>query len=178
MSSLDVVGGLLGLTALVTVFYQLFFYAIAATCKFDLLTDLAGGTNFVILAVLTFSLGAASFPIVSAQQVSLTILVVVWGLRLSCFLFYRILLINEDHRFDGMREDPVKFLFFWIFQMAWVWIVSLTLTFVNSNVTLTTVTSQDINNNGGIVSLVGADIAGIVGNPNKPCEYYTHNVVF
>ena len=157
-SSFDVVGGLLGLTALVTVFYQLFFYAIAASFKFDLLTDLAGGTNFVLIAILSFFLGAYTYPTTSAQQVSLTILVVVWGLRLSGFLFYRILLINEDHRFDGMREDPVKFLFFWIFQMAWCWIVSLSLIFVNSHVTLTVPTS------GGLVSLVGADIAGIVGN--------------
>ena len=164
MTSFDSVGGLLGLTALVTVFYQLFFYAIAASFKFDLLTDLAGGTNFVLLAILTFSLGASSFSIISAQQVSLTVLVVVWGLRLSGFLFYRILLISEDHRFDGMREDPCKFLFFWIFQMAWVWIVSLSLTFVNSNVTVTVATSEAMNANGGMVGLVGADIAGIVGN--------------
>jgi len=47
----------LAVTALVTVVFQLFFFFIAAGCKFDLLTDLAGGSNFFVLALLTLLLG-------------------------------------------------------------------------------------------------------------------------
>ena len=123
---------LLLLTAIVTISYQLIFFFIAAYFKFDKVTDLAGGTNFVILALMTFSLGAVEYPIISYQQYAMTILVTLWGIRLSCFLFYRIMIIAEDHRFDEMRDDPFKFIYFWIFQMMWVWIVSLPLTFINS----------------------------------------------
>ena len=63
----------------------------------------------------------------------MTIAVILWGLRLSGYLFYRILMIGEDKRFDGMRENCLKFLGFWVFQMMWVWIVSLPVTFVNGD---------------------------------------------
>ena len=120
------------LTAIVTISYQLIFFFIAAYFKFDKVTDLAGGTNFVILSLMTFSLGAVEYPIISGQQYAITVLVTVWGIRLSAFLFYRIMLIAEDHRFDEMRDDPFKFIYFWIFQMVWVWVVSLPLTYINS----------------------------------------------
>lgn len=123
---------LLLLTALVTIVYQLLFFFVAAYFKFDKITDLAGGTNFVILALMTFSLGAVTYNAIDAQQYAITILVTLWGIRLSAFLFYRIMMISEDHRFDDLRDDPFKFLLFWIFQMMWVWIVSLPLTFLNS----------------------------------------------
>lgn len=32
-----------------------------------------------------------------------------------------------------MRENPLRFLMFWIMQMIWVWLVSLPVTFVNSS---------------------------------------------
>lgn len=120
------------LTAIITIVYQLFFFFIAAFFKFDKVTDLAGGTNFIILALVTFFLGAFKNPGVPQGQLAMTVLVVVWGIRLSGFLFYRIMMIAEDHRFDDMRDDPLKFLYFWIFQMMWVWIVSLPLTVMNS----------------------------------------------
>lgn len=47
----------LAICAIVTVGMQMSFFIIAATCKFDKVTDFAGGTNFVVLAVLTFCLG-------------------------------------------------------------------------------------------------------------------------
>ena len=63
------------LTAIVTISYQLIFFFIAAYFKFDKVTDLAGGTNFVILSIMTFSLGAIEYPIISGQQYAITVLV-------------------------------------------------------------------------------------------------------
>jgi steroid 5-alpha reductase family enzyme len=144
---------LLLLTALVTIAYQLLFFFIAATFKFDKVTDLAGGTNFVILSLMTFSLGAVDFPIISGQQYAMTVLVTLWGIRLSAFLFYRILMIAEDHRFDGMRDEPLKFIWFWVFQMMWCWLVSLPLIYINS----TSFDDKELN----YVDIIGIIVASI-----------------
>jgi steroid 5-alpha reductase family enzyme len=121
----------LWLTAVVTVCYQLFFFFIAAYFKFDKVTDFAGGSNFVILAFLVLFLFSDSNEF-SDRKVANTVLVAAWGLRLSCFLLYRVVVFESDSRFDGTRENCCKFLGFWVFQMMWVWTVSLPLTYVNS----------------------------------------------
>jgi len=134
IESLGLSNWLLLLSALVTIGYQAFFFFIAAFFRFDKVTDLAGGTNFVIVAVLVFLLGPVSeIPIdVTPRQWYVTVAVLLWGIRLSGFLFYRILVTEEDKRFDGIREDLFKFGLFWCFQACWVWIVSLPVIFINA----------------------------------------------
>jgi steroid 5-alpha reductase family enzyme len=56
----------------------------------------------------------------------------VWGFRLSAFLLFRILKTGKDDRFDDKRDKFFPFLGFWIFQMIWVWTVSLPVTIINS----------------------------------------------
>ena len=59
-----------------------------------------------------------------------------WGLRLSGFLLFRIIKTGKDDRFDDKRDKFFTFLGFWVFQMVWVWTVSLPVTVLNSpNVT-------------------------------------------
>jgi len=58
----------LAVTALVTVVFQLFFFFIAAGCKFDLLTDLAGGSNFFVLGLLTLLLGQVRPRLAEGRQ--------------------------------------------------------------------------------------------------------------
>jgi steroid 5-alpha reductase family enzyme len=55
-----------------------------------------------------------------------------WGLRLSGFLLFRIIKTGKDDRFDDKRDKFFPFLGFWVFQMLWVWIVSLPITVLNS----------------------------------------------
>jgi steroid 5-alpha reductase family enzyme len=118
----------LALTAIVTIAYQLLFFIITALLKFDKVTDFAGSTNFVIIAILTLVLkGSWHF-----RQVILTLFVVLWGLRLAFFLLLRILQWGEDRRFDQMRNNLAKLAVFWIFQAVWVWAVSLPVTVVNA----------------------------------------------
>ena len=59
-----------------------------------------------------------------------------WGARLSGFLLFRIIKTGKDDRFDDKRDKFFPFLGFWVFQMIWVWTVSLPVTVLNSpNVT-------------------------------------------
>lgn len=46
----------LAICAIITAAMQFSFFVIAFACKFDKVTDFAGGSNFVILAVVTFAL--------------------------------------------------------------------------------------------------------------------------
>lgn len=119
----------LGVTAAVTVGYQMLFFLVTAACKFDTVTDLAGGTNFVILALLTLFLPPRTL---FTRQWVLSALVVAWGLRLSGFLFFRILRWGEDRRFDAHRKSFARLAVFWTLQAMWVWVVSLPVTFANS----------------------------------------------
>ncbi|XP_031559652.1 uncharacterized protein C594.04c-like [Actinia tenebrosa] len=118
----------LAICAIVTVAMQTSFFIVAATCKFDKVTDFAGGTNFVLLAILTFCLGQTYHD----RQIMVTVCVIVWGIRLSGYLLYRIIKIGEDRRFDDKRENCLAFAGFWIFQAVWVFTVSLSVIMINA----------------------------------------------
>ncbi|OTA86678.1 hypothetical protein M434DRAFT_81971 [Hypoxylon sp. CO27-5] len=118
----------LAITLLVTVAYQLFFFSIAFSFKFDKLTDFVGGTNFVILAILTLALSRNP----DARQIVASVFMMAWGLRLSFFLLFRVLKTGKDDRFDDKRDKFFPFLGFWVFQMLWVWTCSLPVTVLNS----------------------------------------------
>lgn len=118
----------LGLCALVTVCLQLSFFFVAYTCQFDKVTDFAGTTNFLLLALLTLFLNDSYF----ARQIIVTSLVTAWALRLGAFLLYRVIRRENDARFDEMRSNFFAFLGFWIFQMFWVFVVSLPVIYLNA----------------------------------------------
>ncbi|KAL2612715.1 hypothetical protein R1flu_024407 [Riccia fluitans] len=119
----------LGITALVTAIYQFSFFVIAAGFKIDKVTDFAGTTNFVVLAVLTLLLNGTYHY----RQLVLTTFVILWGLRLALFLLFRILSWGEDKRFDDKRDNLIRFAVFWILQAVWVWTVSLPVTVLNGS---------------------------------------------
>jgi len=117
------------ITFLVTVGMQLFFFAIAWTFRFDKVTDISGTMNFVLLSWLTFLSGETYYT----RQIVSLILVNVWGVRLGFFLLSRVIKRGKDERFDKMREVCCSFFAFWVFQMIWVWTVSLPVTFLMAN---------------------------------------------
>lgn len=87
----------------------------------------------MVLAIITLAM-SGSHP--SARQIVASIFIMLWGIRLSGFLLFRILKTGKDDRFDDKRDKFFPFLGFWIFQMIWVWVVSLPVTIINSpNVT-------------------------------------------
>lgn len=54
-------GYYLVITLLITIAYQLFFFTIAFSLKFDKLTDFAGGSNFLVLAIITLSFSGVHY---------------------------------------------------------------------------------------------------------------------
>ena len=79
---------------------------------------------------LAFSSAADGRP--DARQIVVSLFMMIWGLRLSGFLLFRVLKTGKDDRFDDKRNNFFKFLGFWIFQMFWVWTCSLPVTILNS----------------------------------------------
>jgi steroid 5-alpha reductase family enzyme len=118
----------LAITLLITIAYQLIGFAIAFTFKFDKITDFMGGSNFVWLAIITLAMGGSTHP----RQIITSIMIMLWAARLSGFLLFRILKTGKDDRFDDKRDKFLPFLGFWVFQMLWVWTVSLPVTILNS----------------------------------------------
>ena len=76
-----------------------------------------------------------------------------WGARLSGFLLFRIIKTGKDDRFDDKRDKFFSFLGFWVFQMVWVWTVSLPVTILNSP-NVTKYNQPDFG--------TGRDIAGVI----------------
>ena len=120
-------------TLIISFLIQIFFFIFAASFKTDKVTDLSYGLSFIALSLYSLLTNGTFF----LTQIIITSLIVLWGVRLAGYLLIRILKIKKDARFDGMREDFVKFAKFWTFQAVTAWIIMLPATFVlNSSVDL------------------------------------------
>ncbi|KAG6906691.1 hypothetical protein DXG01_012561 [Tephrocybe rancida] len=124
----------------------LFGFAIAWTFKFDKITDFTG-------ALLTLLIGNTFH----ARNIVVSVLVMLWAIRIAGFLLFRVLKVGSDSRFDQIRSHFFKFLGFWIGQIVWVWTVSLPVTILNSPAV------SDTRNGGSDPSFgTSRDIAGII----------------
>ena len=86
----------------------------------------------MVLAIITLAFSGHH----NARQIVDSLFIMIWGARLSGFLLFRIIKTGKDDRFDDKRDKFFPFLGFWVFQMLWVWTVSLPVTILNSpNVT-------------------------------------------
>lgn len=114
---------------IVTVAMQLICFAIAYSLRIDKITDLAGSTNFILIALLSFFLEGTYHT----RQIVLTTLLCVTRAELAGFLLWRVLSRKKDARFDEMRAKFFAFLGFWVFQMVWAFGTSLPVIFVNGD---------------------------------------------
>jgi steroid 5-alpha reductase family enzyme len=101
------------------------FFSFAAIRKTDVVTDLSYSLSFTVLAIIVPFLGARR-PL---QLVS-SLLVLVWAVRLGVYLLGRILRIKVDHRFDQMRDNPLRFARFWILQAISVAVIMLPVSYL------------------------------------------------
>ena len=100
--------------------FNLIMLLFAYKFKTDKLTDLSYALTFVFIIALGFFLGSYS-----NLKLILLIMILFWAFRLGIFLFIRIRKIKKDRRFDGIRENFLKFFGFWFFQGIAVWIILL-----------------------------------------------------
>ncbi|MDD3647708.1 MAG: DUF1295 domain-containing protein [Candidatus Dojkabacteria bacterium] len=109
------------ITLAISLIIQLVFFLIAFSFKTDKLTDFTYGLTFILLGIYVLvnskTFGAAKFILIS--------MIIIWALRLMIYLFYRILAIKSDSRFDEIRGNLVRFLSFWVFQGISAWIIML-----------------------------------------------------
>jgi steroid 5-alpha reductase family enzyme len=117
-------------------FRILFVAAIFVTHK---LFDLFGGSSFVLTAWLVSMLISQTLTL---RQWLLVGLVTAYGLRLSGYLFSRILNSHSDSRFDpyfihegeawmtAPKYYPFKLSILWIMQIMWVFVVQLPVSIV------------------------------------------------
>ena len=113
------------LSFLVSLAVNAAFFAIAAARKTDVVTDLSYSLSFAVLAI--------ALPFVGARepvQLIAALLVLVWAVRLGGYLFRRILRIKVDHRFDEMRDKPLRFARFWLLQAISVAVIMLPVSYL------------------------------------------------
>lgn len=101
---------------------QILFFIVAASLKTDKVTDLSYGISFIVIALYL------AFVRQFFETWILSVVVIIWGIRLASYLFIRILHMKSDARFDGIREHFWKFAGFWFFQAIVVWLISLPVT--------------------------------------------------
>lgn len=106
----------------ISIAVQVFFFIFAAIRKTDIFTDLSYGITFVIVS--WFALFSSRYFAANPKWI-IILLISIWGVRLAGYLFMRILTIKKDRRFDEIREDPLRFALFWLFQGISVWVILL-----------------------------------------------------
>jgi steroid 5-alpha reductase family enzyme len=99
---------------------NLIMFLFAYKFKTDKLTDVSYALTFIILVTLSFFIGEYS-----KIKLILFFMILLWAFRIGVFLFIRIRNMEKDKRFDGIREDFLKFLKFWALQGITVWIILL-----------------------------------------------------
>jgi len=106
---------------IISLLIQLFFFIFAYIFKTDKLTDLSYGLSFIVIALIGLRLNNA----LTRMQIVLAAAIIIWGIRLVSYLFYRILKIKKDSRFDEIRNSLVKFGGFFLFQGISVWLIMI-----------------------------------------------------
>ena len=106
------------LLLLILVLIQFLSYLWAYLNQSDKLTDLVYGGTFAILSLVF--LYKSTFQI---QHLMVALLVVLWGIRLSAYLYIRINSMKRDIRFDEMRPSWSSFGKFWLLQTMSIFII-------------------------------------------------------
>lgn len=103
-------------------------FIVAAIFKTEKFYDLAGSGTILLLAYQSRQWSTTNF----FRQYVQTAMMMTWSFRLGLYLFTRIMKEGHDRRFNGVRENPLKFFFFWTLQAIWVYVSLLPTLILNS----------------------------------------------
>lgn len=168
---------ILAISAAVTAGIQLTGFTVAYLLQTEVFYDVLGGINFLTLGV--YSAIDGEYPGGSftddSRKVACTLIFICSRSWLLLFLAWRAYERGGDSRFDEVKEKFGMFLIYWLFQGAWVFVISLPVVFVNSSDKPTTFGISDyifiIGFGLGLLIEIAADVqksrwvkAGRVGN--------------
>ncbi len=91
-------------------------YIPAALARTEHFYDLTGGLTYITVTIVALVFSGE----LDLRGMLVAVMVLVWALRLSSFLFRRISRDGSDVRFDGIRDQPMAFLMAWTLQGLWV----------------------------------------------------------
>ena len=86
--------------------------------------DLAGSFTYIFAVLFVFYKSAENLLKYDIGNLILSIVIVVWALRLGSFLFKRIKKAGEDKRFKEIKKSPTRFFMTWSLQGMWVSVCS------------------------------------------------------
>ncbi len=78
--------------------------------------DLTGGFTYIVVVLAAVLLSSEN----DARSILLLIIISIWALRLSTFLFKRIHAAGEDKRFREIKTSFARFLMTWTLQGMWI----------------------------------------------------------
>ena len=78
--------------------------------------DLIGGLTYTLIALVAFSSSISTHW----RSELLTLLIIIWSLRLGGFLFLRIRAAGSDSRFEKIKVSPIRFFITWTIQGVWI----------------------------------------------------------
>ena len=103
----------------------------ASIGKTERFYDLTGGLTYLTLVGFSLWAGSQSEPI-SSRELIVSLLVVIWSLRLSSFLYLRIHRTGKDGRFDKLKTSSIRFLVPWTIQGLWVFLTMIVVIVINT----------------------------------------------
>jgi steroid 5-alpha reductase family enzyme len=109
------------LSLIVSLAINMAMFLVAYKFQSDKLTDISYALTFIVLSLLVFT-NTLHQVVYSSILVAM---VCVWAIRIGWYLLQRVLKVGKDKRFDGMREDFVKFGRFWLGQAITVWVLTI-----------------------------------------------------
>ena len=112
-----IVGGLVFVMVL-----NVIMFFIAFRMQTDKLTDITYSLSFFALAAFAFFIGRGWE---SLGKIWITLLIVIWAIRLGWYLLDRVTQLGKDERFDKIRVNKKRFFRFFVLQGFASWVVSL-----------------------------------------------------
>lgn len=106
------------LTNLAAIFAFFFLaWIISLIVKDASIADVFWGLGFILVSLLTYIF----FPGYTVRATVIVVLILLWGLRLSVYIFYRKRGKGEDHRYTAMRnKNPRNFWIISLFKVFWL----------------------------------------------------------